>query len=84
MEKSNDNNYQFSLMPEEILKFQRFQNKHHSCDPEVREAMIEESCAPTMTSIILHQTSIGMCPSARCEVCDCTESIICNERLDSF
>ena len=78
-------NYEYTLMDEEIKKFQGFQARHRECGQDGRrEILLEEVCAPTWFTIILSMTSIGMCPQAKCEVCNASESIACEERLESF
>ena len=79
----DDKYYQYSLMPEEINNFRQFKERHSTCNPEIREAMIEEVVAPTLSSIQLRMTSIGMWPFAYCEVCNTRENIGCDERADS-
>jgi len=46
--------------------------------------LMEEEAAPAYHDIILHMTSIGMTPMAKCHVCGDVESIICDERLNNF
>lgn len=75
---------EYGLMPEEINLYKRFCGDHKACNPEAREIMMEEEAAPAYTDIVLHMSTIGMCPSAKCHVCGTSKSIACQERLDSF
>ena len=74
----------YDLMEEEIDNFDRFKVKHRNCNPKIRETLMEEEAAPAYHDIILHMTSIGMTPMAKCHVCGDVESIICDERLNNF
>jgi hypothetical protein len=74
---------EYGLMPEEINLYKRFYEDHKACNPKVAEQLREESVAPIYTDIVLHMSTIGMCPSAKCHVCGVTKGIACQERLDS-
>jgi hypothetical protein len=75
--------YEYALTDEEILKYKEFVKRHKECNPEVREALIEETVSSTLNEITLYMTSIGMFPSAKCGVCGNSESIACDEMIES-
>lgn len=74
---------EYGLMPKEIDNYRRFCDRHRGCgNLKAREEMMEESVAPVYTIVILYMSTIGMGPSAKCEVCGVEESIICDERVE--
>jgi hypothetical protein len=74
---------QFKMDDEEYNNYINFRKLHGLCKPEVRGAMIEEDCAPTMASIIMRDSSIGVNIAAKCHVCGVESSINSDERNDS-
>jgi|WetSurSiteA1Bulk_404760.scaffolds.fasta_scaffold07285_3 hypothetical protein len=80
----DDQNFEYGLMPEEIELFEQFKNRHRNCDPERREACIEEDVAPILFAIELCMSSIGMSPTAVCYICGQRNSIACEKRINSF
>ncbi|KKK80093.1 hypothetical protein LCGC14_2826930 [marine sediment metagenome] len=73
---------EYGLMPEEINLYEGFCKDHKTCNPEARGEMMEEEAAPAYTDIVLHMSTIGMYPSAKCSVCGTTKSICCQERIN--
>jgi hypothetical protein len=77
-------NYEYALMDEEIAKFNEFMERHSSCDPVKRDAILEETMDPSFYEITLRVTSIGAVVFAKCLVCGRSEDISCDERIENF
>ncbi len=72
----------YGLMTKEINLYEGFCGDHKTCNPKAREEMLEESVAPIYTTVILYMSTIGMCPTVKCNICGVTKSICCQERIN--
>lgn len=82
-------NTEYTLMPEEIKKFEEFKKVHKQCAMKASknipdDAENEDCCPMSVSYIIMRFSGIGMWPHAKCEICGKEESIGCNERVDNI
>jgi hypothetical protein len=75
-----DDNYQYSLMDEEIRQFEEFARKHRKCYPEEAAKMAEEDYIPIHAGVTFRYFPLNMWPFAKCERCSAIEDIGCRER----